>query len=192
MSVRYVHKNTIYDFKFFTNMHQQGEQLKLHSTSCCYGKMPADILEPLLQWLNNLQWFDNPGNLILIAILFRAVSKPFKETVDRIYRHRAAAVAPTKNTATEARRQKRRRTARAATQTQALRLTPDALAAALEDVPAEDWSRTWPSCRTIMLRRTSKRVNKAVDKMRLPAVVRLSRSFYICMGDMSTDHPGCG
>ena len=29
-----------------------------------------------------------------------------------------------------------------------------------------------------MLRRTSKRVNKAVDKMRLPAVVRLSRSFW--------------
>ncbi len=26
-----------------------------------------------------------------------------------------------------------------------------------------DWDRAWPSCRTIMLRRTSKRVNKAVE-----------------------------
>ena len=30
----------------------------------------------------------------------------------------------------------------------------------------------------MMLRRTSKRVKEAVDKMRLPAVVRLSRSFW--------------
>jgi hypothetical protein len=29
-----------------------------------------------------------------------------------------------------------------------------------------------------MLRRTSKRVKEVVDKMRLPAVVRLSRSFW--------------
>jgi hypothetical protein len=29
-----------------------------------------------------------------------------------------------------------------------------------------------------MLRRTSKRVREVVDKMRLPAVVRLSRSFW--------------
>jgi hypothetical protein len=35
----------------------------------------------------------------------------------------------------------------------------------------------WPADRTIMLRGTSKRVKKVVDKMRLPAVVRLSRSF---------------
>ena len=32
--------------------------------------------------------------------------------------------------------------------------------------------------RTIMLRRTSKRVKVVVNKMRLPAVVRLSRSFW--------------
>jgi hypothetical protein len=50
-------------------------------------------------------------------------------------------------------------------------------AADLEAVPADDWRRTWAAGRTIMLRRTSKRVKEAVDKMRLPAVVRLSRSF---------------
>ena len=49
---------------------------------------------------------------------------------------------------------------------------PD-LVALLADVPDEDWSRTWAACRTIMLRRTSKRVKEEVDKMRLPAVVRL-------------------
>jgi hypothetical protein len=48
-------------------------------------------------------------------------------------------------------------------------------AAALEAVPAEDWCRTWVAGRTSMLRRTSKGVKDVVDKMRLPAVVRLSR-----------------
>ena len=52
----------------------------------------------------------------------------------------------------------------------------NAFTAALEAVPAEDWCRTWAAGRTIMLRRTSKRVKEVVDKMRLPAVVRLSRS----------------
>ena len=51
-------------------------------------------------------------------------------------------------------------------------------AAALEAIPAEDWCRTWTAGRTIMLRRTSKKVKEVVDKMRLPAVVRLSRSFW--------------
>jgi Ran GTPase-activating protein (RanGAP) involved in mRNA processing and transport len=54
----------------------------------------------------------------------------------------------------------------------------NAFTAALEVVPAEDWCRTWAAGRTIMLRRTSKRVKEVVDKMRLPAVVRLSRSFW--------------
>ena len=40
-----------------------------------------------------------------------------------------------------------------------------------------DWSRTWVADRTIMLRRTPKTVKEEVDKMRLPTVVRLSRSF---------------
>ena len=44
---------------------------------------------------------------------------------------------------------------------------------ALRAVPAEDWWRTWPSCRTIMLTRTSKKVKEQVQKMRLSAVVRL-------------------
>ncbi len=54
----------------------------------------------------------------------------------------------------------------------------NAFTAALETVPAEDWSRTWAAGRTIMLRRTSKRVKEVVDKMRLPAVVRLSWRFW--------------
>jgi hypothetical protein len=57
-------------------------------------------------------------------------------------------------------------------------LAADAFAAALEAVPAEDWCRTWAAGRTIMLRCTSKKVQEVVDKMRLPAVVRLSRSFW--------------
>ena len=74
---------------------------------------------------------------------------------------------------------KRTRTTRQATQAQPLLLAADApFAAALEAVPAEDWCRTWAAGRTIMLRRTSKRVKEVVDKMRLPAVVRLSRRFW--------------
>jgi hypothetical protein len=74
---------------------------------------------------------------------------------------------------------KRTRTTRQATQTQPLLLAADVpFAAALEAIPAEDWCRTWAAVRTIMLRRTSKRVKEVVDKMRLPAVVRLSRSFW--------------
>jgi hypothetical protein len=49
------------------------------------------------------------------------------------------------------------------------------LVALLAAVPQEDWCRTWPACRTIMFRRTSKIVKEQVDKMRLPAVVRIYR-----------------
>jgi Ran GTPase-activating protein (RanGAP) involved in mRNA processing and transport len=73
---------------------------------------------------------------------------------------------------------KRTRTTRQATQTQPLLLAADAFVAALGAVPAEDWCRTWAAGRTIMLTRTSNRVKEVVDKMRLPAVVRLSRSFW--------------
>jgi hypothetical protein len=60
-----------------------------------------------------------------------------------------------------------------------LLLAADApFAAALEAVPAEDWCRTWAAGRTIMLRRTSKKVKEVVDKMRLPAVVLLSMGFW--------------
>jgi hypothetical protein len=59
-----------------------------------------------------------------------------------------------------------------------LLLAADAFAATLEAIPAEDWCRTWTAGRTIMLRRTSKRVKEVEDKMRLPAVVGLSRSFW--------------
>jgi hypothetical protein len=57
-------------------------------------------------------------------------------------------------------------------------LAAGAFATALEAFPADDWCRTWAAGRTIMLGRTSKRVKEVVDKMRLPAVVRLSRSFW--------------
>ena len=67
---------------------------------------------------------------------------------------------------------------RPAIQKQPLLFAADAFVAALGAVPAEDWCRTWAAGRTIMLRRTSKKVKEAVDKMRLPAVVRLSRSFW--------------
>jgi hypothetical protein len=62
--------------------------------------------------------------------------------------------------------------------TQPALLAADAFAAALEAIPADDWFRTWAAGRTIMLRRTSKRVKEVVDKMWPPAVVRLSRSFW--------------
>ena len=57
-------------------------------------------------------------------------------------------------------------------------LAAGAFNAALAGVPAEDWCRTWPADTTIMLRRTSKTVKQTVEKMRLPADVRLSRSFW--------------
>ena len=50
--------------------------------------------------------------------------------------------------------------------------------AALEAIPADDWSRTWAAARTIMLRRTSKKVKKVVEKLLLPVVVRLRRDFW--------------
>jgi hypothetical protein len=72
---------------------------------------------------------------------------------------------------------KRTLTTRQATQTQPALLAADALTAALGAVPAEDCCRTWADGRTIMLRRTSKRVKEVVDKMLPPALVHLSRRF---------------
>ncbi len=75
----------------------------------------------------------------------------------------------TQKTKKEAAQKKRTHTTRKATQTQPLLLAADApFAAALEAIPAEDWCRTWAAGRTIMLRRTSKRVKEVVDKMHLP------------------------
>ena len=77
-----------------------------------------------------------------------------------------------------AEQKKRTRTTRQATQTQPALLAAGVFAAALEAIPSDDWCRTWAAGRTIMLRSTSKKVKEVVDKMRLPAVVRLSRSFW--------------
>ncbi len=71
---------------------------------------------------------------------------------------------------------KRTPTTRQAAQTKPALLAADAFATALEAIPAEESCRTWADGWTIMLRRTSKRVKEVVDK--LPAVVRLSRSFW--------------
>jgi Ran GTPase-activating protein (RanGAP) involved in mRNA processing and transport len=49
---------------------------------------------------------------------------------------------------------------------------------ALEAIPSEDWCRTWPADRTIMLRKTSKRVKETVDKIRPPVIVRLNNNFW--------------
>jgi hypothetical protein len=73
---------------------------------------------------------------------------------------------------------KRTRTTSQAPTTQTALLATDGFAAALGALPPDDWSRTWAAGRTNMLRRTSKRVREVVDKMRLPAVVCLSRSFW--------------
>jgi hypothetical protein len=62
--------------------------------------------------------------------------------------------------------------------TQPALLSTDGFPSGLGDLPPDDWSRTWVAGRTIILRRTSKRVKEVVDKMRLPAVVHLSRSFW--------------
>jgi len=80
---------------------------------------------------------------------------------------------PTSRIAAAGHNHKHARTTRPATQTQQC-----LLAASLEAIPAEDWVRTWPAGRTIMLRSTSKGVKDVVDKMRLPAVVRLARGFW--------------
>ncbi len=75
-------------------------------------------------------------------------------------------------------RLKRTRTKIQAPTTQPAFITTDAFAKALGALPAYEWSRTWAADRTIMLRMTSKRFKEVVDKMRLPAVVLLSRSFW--------------
>ena len=73
---------------------------------------------------------------------------------------------------------KRTPNTRQSTETQPALLASDAFSAALAAIPPDDWHRTWAAGWTIVLRRTSKRVKEVVDKMRLPAVVRLCRSFW--------------
>ena len=74
---------------------------------------------------------------------------------------------------------KKIRNAVQAAQTQAYsRLATGAFAAALSSIPSDDWGRTWPAERTMMLRMTSKRVKEAVDKLRLPTVLNLNKAFW--------------
>jgi Leucine-rich repeat (LRR) protein len=58
------------------------------------------------------------------------------------------------------------------------RLCSNAFAIALETVPDEDWGRNWPANRTIMVRKTSNRIKKIIDKMRLPTDVHWSWKFW--------------
>ena len=53
-------------------------------------------------------------------------------------------------------------------------------------IPLDDCSRTWSDDRTIMQRRTSKIIKEVVDKMLLPVVVRLRRTFW---DDVHIDKP---
>ena len=48
----------------------------------------------------------------------------------------------------------------------------------LEILPREDWCRTWPADRTIMLRMTSKRVNDAIDKIKPPTIISFNYSWW--------------
>jgi hypothetical protein len=47
----------------------------------------------------------------------------------------------------------------------------------LSVVPAEDWYRNWPASRTLMMRRTSKKIKKAMDKIRPPVNIRFINNF---------------
>jgi hypothetical protein len=58
-------------------------------------------------------------------------------------------------------------------------LTADDFTTSLEGVPVEDWSRTWETDRTILMRRTSKTVKQVVYKMSLTVVVHFSWSFWL-------------
>jgi hypothetical protein len=84
---------------------------------------------------------------------------------------------PEKGKQTAAQKKRTRATSQAPT-TQPASLTANLFVAALAAIPPDDWGRTWAAGRTIMLRRTSKRVKEVVDKMRLPAVVHLRRSYW--------------
>jgi Leucine-rich repeat (LRR) protein len=57
-------------------------------------------------------------------------------------------------------------------------LCSNALATALETVPAEDWCRSWPADRTIMLSKTSKKIKNIIDNMCLPVDVRINYRFW--------------
>jgi hypothetical protein len=57
-------------------------------------------------------------------------------------------------------------------------LCSNAFVEALETVPAEDWSRSWPADRTIMLSKTSKKIRDIINNMRLPVDVRWSWTFW--------------
>jgi Leucine-rich repeat (LRR) protein len=76
-----------------------------------------------------------------------------------------------------AEQKKRTCTTNQATKTQPSSLAADAFATVLSAVPSLDWNRTWAADRTIMLRMTSKRVKDVMDRVRLPAVVSVRRSF---------------
>jgi hypothetical protein len=71
-------------------------------------------------------------------------------------------------------------------------LAADAFTGVLGVIPVNDWWRTWVPDRTIVLRMTSKPVKNAIDKLRPPAIVRLSRTFLdnvVCCKRTAAAHP---
>jgi len=57
-------------------------------------------------------------------------------------------------------------------------LCSNAFAVALQTIPAEDWYKTWPADRTIMLSKTSKEIKNIIDNMCLPVDVRINYRFW--------------
>jgi len=47
----------------------------------------------------------------------------------------------------------------------------------LSVIPVDDWYRNWPASRTFMLSRTSKKIKKAMDKIRPPVNIRFIKYF---------------
>lgn len=47
----------------------------------------------------------------------------------------------------------------------------------LSIIPEEDWYRNWPASRTFMLRSTSKKIQKEMDKIRPPVNIRFIKHF---------------
>ena len=73
---------------------------------------------------------------------------------------------------------KRARITNQATTTKPSPRAANTFVVALAAIPALDWCRTWAADRTIMLRMTSKSVKEILDRMRPPADVCVSRSFW--------------
>jgi len=171
------HPALLAELQALHNTHREATRLCLMAAS--QGATDAQIAHALRQGLPH---FTDPGSLQDQSFGKQpqgiGIHAEDRQTQGFLFAADAALPAclpaiPTSRIAAAGHNHKHARTTRQATQTQ-----PCLLAASLEAIPAEDWVRTWPAGRTIMLRSTSKGVKDVVDKMRLPAVVRLARGFW--------------